>query len=182
MISQSLIWVWSQLIDQKWKEMNNNAIANLHLALVDEVLSSIAGKTTTKKIWDTLVKLYEITSLHTRIFLKGKIYTLWMSELTSVTNHINNLNMLFAKLSTTNYNIVENEHVKLLLQSLLYSYDQLFINVTNYNIDGNLHFEDVVGAILEEESKRKNKVDMVESPKQAEALVMMRYFGERSNN
>jgi len=75
-ISQSLIWVWSQLIDQKWKEMNNNAIANLHLALVDEVLSSIAGKTTTKKIWDTLVKLYEITSLHTRIFLKGKIYTL----------------------------------------------------------------------------------------------------------
>jgi len=56
--------------------MNNNAIANLHLALVDEVLSSIAGKTTTKKIWDTLVKLYEITSLHTRIFLKGKIYTL----------------------------------------------------------------------------------------------------------
>jgi len=105
-----------------------------------------------------------------------------MSELTSVTNHINNLNMLFAKLSTTNYNIVENEHVKLLLQSLLYSYDQLFINVTNYNIDGNLHFEDVVGAILEEESKRKNKVDMVESPKQAEALVMMRYFGERSNN
>ena len=36
------------LDDDKWKGMNGNAIANLHLALVDGVLSSVAEKKTTK--------------------------------------------------------------------------------------------------------------------------------------
>ena len=34
----------------KWNEMDDNAIANIHLALVDEVLSSVAEKKTTKEI------------------------------------------------------------------------------------------------------------------------------------
>ena len=41
------------ITDKKWKEIDNNAIANLHLALEDAVLSSIA-ENTTKEIWDTL--------------------------------------------------------------------------------------------------------------------------------
>jgi len=97
-----------------------------------------------------------------------------MSESTLVMDHITNLNTLFVQLSTVNYNIVENECADLLLRSLTYLYDQLVINVTNYNINGYLRFEDVVRAILEEESRRKNKVDMVKSSKQVEALVMMR--------
>ena len=38
------------LTDDKWKEIDNNAIANLHLALVDSVLSSVAEKTNAKEI------------------------------------------------------------------------------------------------------------------------------------
>jgi len=34
----------------KWNEMDGNAIANIHLALADEVLSSVAEKKTAKKI------------------------------------------------------------------------------------------------------------------------------------
>nr|KYP42748.1 Retrovirus-related Pol polyprotein from transposon TNT 1-94 [Cajanus cajan] len=164
----------SDITDEKWREMDDNAVANLHLAMADSVLSSIAEKTTAKEIWDTLVKLYEVKSLHTRIFLKRKLYTLRMSESTAVTDHINNLNTLFAQLSTADFNIVENERAELLLQSLPDSYDQLIINITNNNVVGRLSFEDVAGAILEEESRRKNKEDRLESSKQAEALTMMR--------
>ena len=35
--------------DEKWKEMNGYAITNLHLALVDGVLSSVAEKKQQKK-------------------------------------------------------------------------------------------------------------------------------------
>ena len=80
-----------------------------------------------------------------------------------MTDHINNLNTLFAQLSAADFNIIENERAELLLQSLPDSYDQLVINITNYNVVDLLHFEDVAGAILEEESRRKNKKDMVES-------------------
>jgi len=38
------------IIDKKWKEIDNNAIANFHLALADAILSSIAEKTTAKEI------------------------------------------------------------------------------------------------------------------------------------
>jgi len=54
----------------KWNEMDGNAIANIHLALADEVLSSVAEKKTAKEIWDTLTKLYKSKSLHNKIFLK----------------------------------------------------------------------------------------------------------------
>ena len=77
----------------------------------------------------------------------------------SVMDYINNLNMLFSQLTVSNYTIAENERVKLLLQSLLDSYDQLVINITNNNIADNLAFNDVTDAILEEESRRKNKED-----------------------
>jgi len=162
------------ITDKKWKEIDNNAIANLHLALAYAVLSSIAEKTTAKEIWDTLTSLYEVKSLHTRIFLKRKLYTLRMSESTSMTDHINNLNTLFAQFSAADFNIIENERAELLLQSLPDSYDQLVINITNYNVVDLLHFEDVAGALFEEESRRKNKEDMVESARQIEALVMTR--------
>ena len=81
--------------DGKWNEMDGNAIANLHLALANTVLSSVAEKKTAKEIWDTLTKLYKAKSLHNKIFLKRKFYTLQMMESTMVTDHINTLNTLF---------------------------------------------------------------------------------------
>ena len=89
--------------DNKWNEMDENAIANLYLALADEILSSIEEKKTTKEIWDHLTKLYEAKSLHNKIFLKRKFYTLRMSESTSVTEHLNVLNTLFSQLTSLGY-------------------------------------------------------------------------------
>ncbi|GJT46104.1 gag-pol polyprotein [Tanacetum coccineum] len=73
--------------DSKWDEMDGNAIANLHLALADGVLSSIEEKKSAKEIWDHLARLYEARSLHNKKFLKRKLYALRMTESTSVTEH-----------------------------------------------------------------------------------------------
>ena len=86
----------SGITDDKWKEMDDSVVANLHLALADSVLSSVVEKKTAKEIWDALVKLYEVKSLHNRIYLKRRLYMLRMSESTLVTDHINNLNTLFS--------------------------------------------------------------------------------------
>jgi len=40
----------ADITDQKWKEMDGNAVANLHLAMADSVLSSIAEKKSAKEI------------------------------------------------------------------------------------------------------------------------------------
>ncbi|KAF7827077.1 Retrovirus-related Pol polyprotein from transposon TNT 1-94 [Senna tora] len=162
------------IANDKWKEMDEIPVANMHLALADSALSSVAEKKMAKEICDALVKLYEVKSLHTRIFLKRKLYTLRMSESTSVMDHMNNLNTLFSQLTASDYKIVENERAELLLQSLPDSYDQLIININNNYTADHLIFDDVAGAILEEESRRKNKEDRSESSKQAEVLTVTR--------
>ena len=100
---------------KKWEKMDGDAIANLHLALADEILSSVAEMETAKEIWDTLTNLYEAKSLHNKIFLKRRLYTLRMAESTSMTDHINTLKTLFSQLSTMEHNIEEIERAELLL-------------------------------------------------------------------
>ncbi|KAE8726848.1 hypothetical protein F3Y22_tig00005974pilonHSYRG00145 [Hibiscus syriacus] len=142
--------------ENTWIEMDRNAMTNFHLALADEVLSSIEEKKTAKEIWDHLTKLYEAKSLHNKIFLKRKLYTLCMPESTSVTEHLNTLNTLFSQLTSLSCKIGEQERVELVLQSLPDSYDQLIINLTNSNVTS-LVFDDVAAAVLQEENRCKNK-------------------------
>ena len=63
----------------------------------------------TNDIWDHFTKLYEAKTLHTKIFLKRKMYTLQMSKSTLVTQHINTLNTLFSQLTFLGYKIEINE-------------------------------------------------------------------------
>jgi len=137
--------------------MNGNDIANIHLALADELLSSVADKKTDKEIWDTLTKLYESKSLHNKIFLNRRLYTLQMAETTSVIDHINTIRTIFSQFTTLGKQIEENERVEHLLQSIPDSYDQLIINLTNNILLDYLAFDDVVAVILEEENRRKKR-------------------------
>ena len=141
-----------EITDDKWNEIDGNAISDLHLALADAVLSSVAEKKTAKEIWNTLTKLYEAKSLHNKIFLKRRLYTLRMTESTSVTDRINTLKTLFSQLTMLGYNIEENERAELLLQSLPDSYDQLIINIMNNNPVDSLVFVDAAVSVLNEES------------------------------
>ncbi|KAH9670656.1 hypothetical protein KPL70_017059 [Citrus sinensis] len=163
-----------EITDDKWNEVDDNAISNLHLALADGVLSSVVEKNTAKEIWDTLTKLYEAKSLHNKIFLKRKLYTLRMAESTMVTDHINTLKTLFSQITTLGHNIEENERAELLLQSLPDLYDQLIINLTNNNPVDSQVFGHVAASVLNEESRRKNKKNRQASSQQAEALSVTR--------
>ncbi|GJT06832.1 retrovirus-related pol polyprotein from transposon TNT 1-94 [Tanacetum coccineum] len=160
--------------DSKWDEMDGNAIANLHLALADEVLSSIEKKKSAKDIWDHLARLYEARSLHNKIFLKRKLYALRMIESTSVTEHVNNLNTLFSQLTSLDCKIDPQERAEILLQSLPDSYDQVIINLTSNVLTDCLVFDDVAASILEEENRRNNREDRQTSSRQVEALAVTR--------
>ena len=160
--------------DAKWKQMDGDAVANIHLTLADEILSSVEEKNSAKEIWDHLVKLYQAKSLHSKIFLKRKLYSLRMEESSSVTEHINKLNTLFSQLKALDHIIESNERAELLLQSLPDSYDQLVISLTNNSLTGELNFDDIAAAVLEEESRRNNKDDKSGGSQQAEALAVTR--------
>ncbi|GKC88599.1 gag-pol polyprotein [Tanacetum coccineum] len=141
--------------DSKWDEMDGNAITNLHLALADGVLSSMEEKKTAKDIWDHLARLYEARTLHNKIFLKRKLYALRMTESTSVTEHVNNLNTLFSQLTSLDCKIDPQERAEILLQNCLV-------------------FDDVPASVLEEENRRNNREDRQTSSRQVETLAVTR--------
>ncbi|GJV09343.1 hypothetical protein Tco_1346999 [Tanacetum coccineum] len=64
-------------------EMGWKFKANLHLALADEVLSSIEEKKSAKDIWDHLARLYEARSLHNKFFLENTLCSSRMTKSTS---------------------------------------------------------------------------------------------------
>ena len=164
----------AEITDDKWNEIDGSAIANLHLALADGVLSSVAKEKTSKSIWDTLTKLYKVKLLHNNIFLKRRLYNLQMVETTTVTNHISTLKTLFSQLTMLGHKIEEIERAELLLQSLSDLYDQLIINLMNNILTEYLVFNDVAASVLEENSRRKNKEDKLASSQEAEVLMMVR--------
>ncbi|GJS42643.1 gag-pol polyprotein [Tanacetum coccineum] len=160
--------------DSKWDEMDGNAIANLHVALADGVLSSIEEKKSAKEIWDHLARLYEARSIHNKKILKRRLYALRMTESTSVTEHVNNLNTLFSQLASLSCKIDSQERAEILLQSLPGTYDQVIINLTSNVLSDYLVFDDAAAAILEEENRCNNREDRQTSSRQVEALVVTR--------
>ena len=61
------------------------------------------------------------------------------------------------------YKVATNGCIELLLQSLLDSYDQLVINLTNNVSIVYISFDNMVDAVLQEESRHKSKEDRLES-------------------
>lgn len=165
----------AELTDKAWNDMDGNAMANFHLTLGDNVLSSIEEKKTAKEIWDHLTKLYEGKSLHNKIFLKRKLYTLRMMESTSMTEHLNILNTLFSQLTSLGYKVNQEERAEILLQSLPDSYDQLVINLTNNILTDYLVFDEIAAAVIQEENRRKSREDY----SRGDIMAMTR---ERSSN
>ncbi|GJV55262.1 gag-pol polyprotein [Tanacetum coccineum] len=144
---------------------------------VDGVLLSIEEKKSEKEIWDHLTRLYEARALHNKKFLKRKLYALRMTESTSVTEHVNNLNTLFSQLTSLSCKIDSQERAEILLYFKVYfdtHYDQVIINLTSNVLSDYLVFDDVVAVILEEENRRNNNEDMQTSSRQVEALVVTR--------
>ena len=158
--------------DAKWNKMDDNAITYLHLALADKVLSSVEEKKTAKKYWDTVTKFYEAKSLHNKIFLKIKFYTLRMVEFTLVIDHINTLKTLFSHLTILGHKIEGNDRTEFLFQNLPDSYDQLIINLIYNNQTNNLVFDDIAAVVLNKDSRRKSKKRRQASLHQVETLSM----------
>ncbi|GJZ31517.1 retrovirus-related pol polyprotein from transposon TNT 1-94, partial [Tanacetum coccineum] len=97
-----------------------------------------------------------------------------MTESTSVTEHVNNLNTLFSQLTSLDCKIDPQERAEILLQSLPDSYDQVIINLTSNVLTDCLVFDDVAASVLEEENRRNNREDRQTSSRQVEALAVTR--------
>ena len=105
----------------------------------------------------TLSKLYEKPSASNKVFLMKQLFNMNTSEGGSVANHLNDFNTVTSQLSFVGVNFDDEVRALLFLCSLLESWNGLVMAISNSVSGSNaLKFDDVVGAILSEEMRRKS--------------------------
>ena len=105
----------------------------------------------------TLAKLYENPSASNKVFLMNNLFNMKMAEVGFVVGHLNEFSIVTSKLSFINVNFNKEIRALLILCSLPKSWNGLVIDVSNFVYGSNiLKFDDVIGVILSEETRRKS--------------------------
>ena len=140
--------------DSDWMILDRKALATIRLSLTPQVAYNIAKEKTTMDLMTTLTKLYEKPSTSNKIFLMKKLFNLKMAENGSMTEHLNEFNTMINQLKSVYITFDDSFRALLFLCSLLESWDNLVMTVSN-SVSGTLTFNDAVSCILNDEMRRK---------------------------
>jgi len=110
------------------------------------VLLNVLGEDSTKKLWDNMGSLYRSKSVVNKLFLRKKLYLLRMSDVNSMTEHLNVFNTMLIHLSSMDINIKNEEKCFNLLFSFPDFWDSLVMPIGSNKTT--LSLEDVVYSLL----------------------------------
>ncbi|KAL5789775.1 hypothetical protein ACOSQ2_004663 [Xanthoceras sorbifolium] len=108
--------------DADWEDIDEKARSAIQLSLSDEVLREVISEKTTKALWEKLESLYLKKTLTNKLYKKQCLYSLRMSEGTSLGSHIDEFESLIMDLQNLDVNIEDEDQALLLLCSLPSSY------------------------------------------------------------
>ncbi|KAL5824752.1 hypothetical protein ACOSQ3_020815 [Xanthoceras sorbifolium] len=105
-----------------WEDIDEKACSAIYLSLSDEVLREVISEKTTKALWEKLEFLYLKKTLTNKLYKKQCLYSLRISEGTSLSSHIDEFESLIMDLQNLDVNIEDEDQALLLLCSLPSSY------------------------------------------------------------
>jgi hypothetical protein len=111
--------------DSDWEQLDEKALTAIQLCLTDTVLKEVLGETTAAGLWLKLESLYMTKSLTNRLILKERLYTLRMTEGTSIKSHISEFSSIIVDLQNLEVIIEDEDQALILLCSLPPSYKHL---------------------------------------------------------
>jgi len=111
------------LADDKWEELEENALSAIQLCLAPHALREVLYKTTGVDLWVRLEELYMTKSLTNKIQLKDRLYTFKMAESSPVQKLLNDFNSIIVDLENLDVEIEDEDKTLWLVVSLPSSYN-----------------------------------------------------------
>lgn len=135
-----------------WTNLNNNAMSRLMLSVEEDQLVHVRHLEVAADVWSTFQRLYERTTLSSKVFLRRKFWTLRFDTGT-MQQHIIRVQELASQLKTAGIKLEPGDEIAGLLASMPDSYDGLVTALESRDED-TLTFELVSGKLLDEYQRR----------------------------
>ncbi|VFQ66942.1 unnamed protein product [Cuscuta campestris] len=157
-----------------WAGLDWKAVSVICLSLTKNVAFNILKEKTAKGIMEALSNMYEKPSAANKVFLIRELVNTRMKNGTSVTEHINKLNSILARLLSVGIKFDDEVQALLLLSSLPDSWSGTVTAVTNSVGPDGFIFEKIRDLVLGEDVRRRSSGESSE-----ESLNIVR--GRRNN-
>jgi hypothetical protein len=169
--------------DEEWEVLDRKVLGTIRLSLATSVAFNISKEKKMKELMDALAKLYEKPWASNKVFLMKRLFIMKMSEGGSVADHLNEFNTVTNQLIFLKVDFDDEVMTLLILCSLPESWNDLVIAVNNSVSSSNtLKFDDVVGVILSEEMRQKNKGETSDNVLNMENMGRQKDRGKGSRN
>ncbi|KAH0765169.1 hypothetical protein KY285_001040 [Solanum tuberosum] len=152
---------------EQWEELDEKTLSSIKLSLSKEVLREVIRETIAASLWLKLESLYMTKSLANKLCLKERLYTLRMSEGSSIQSHLDAYNSIIIDLENLEVKFEDENKVVLLIVSLPSTYKH-FKEIMLYGNNKTLSYEYVESNLL---SKEKFDLD-VHSEDKGEGLFV----------
>ena len=138
------------MTEETWEDLDEKALTAVQLCLSEEVLREVIQETTTAGLWTKLESLYMTKNLANKLRLKERLYTLRMTEGSSLRAHLNEFNTILIDLENLEVKIEDEDKAVLLVVSIPPSYKH-FKEIMLYSSNDTLSYEDVKSNLLSKE-------------------------------
>ena len=141
-----------------WEELNLLAMSTIRLHLADNVYFTVLDCDSAEMLWTKLCSTYEKETASNKVYLMRKIYDLRMKDNDSVASHLNDFDAIWSQLQAQKMTMDDELKSVFLLCTLPSSWNTFCTVVSASAPNGKLVYNDICGALLGEEIRRKSMV------------------------
>ena len=144
--------------DDDWEELDALTMSTIRLHLADSVYFTVLDSQNSEELWKKLCNTYEKETAANKVYLMRKLYDLRMKDTDSIASHLNQFDALWSQLQAQKMTMDDELKAVFLLCTLPSSWDTFCTAISASVPNGKLVYNDISGALLGEEIRRKSMV------------------------
>ena len=145
------------MTEENWKLKDRQDLELIWFTLSRNVALNIVKEKTTSGLLNALSNMYEKPSAMNKVYLIHRLFNLQISENGSISDHINDFNMIVSQLNYVDINFEDEIKALILMSSLPKSWDNVVDVISSSRGSENLKFVEICD-VVRSNSIRKREV------------------------